>query len=218
METCIGIISYLPDNQSRLTRFIKLKELIKKCNNIFDVPIIIIAQNWDDSNINSIKIDTGKIIIYNYKNKLGITGARRMLRKYFLESKFDYLIMLDDDSVLVGNYSDGRKYLKQIEDNPDKFGIFKEQLLKLFAISKYMYSLIDFPNGEAENGDFFEDMYLIKGLTKLYPDRKFRFVRNGLNEYSNSANDPDSTWFHKQFNKHDIGDKTRSMIYSLRKA
>ena len=116
METCIGIISYLPDNQSRLTRFIKLKELIKKCNNIFDVPIIIIAQNWDDSNINSIKIDTGKVIIYNYKNKLGITGARRMLRKYFLESKFDYLIMLDDDSVLVGNYSDGRKYLKQIEN------------------------------------------------------------------------------------------------------
>ena len=67
METCIGIISYLPDNQSRLTRFIKLKELIKKCNSIFNIPIIIIAQNWDESNINSIKIDTGKDLLIERK-------------------------------------------------------------------------------------------------------------------------------------------------------
>ena len=56
-----------------------------------------------------------------------------------------------------------------------------------------MFKEVDYPEGEAENGDFFEDMYLIMLLNKLYPENKFLFTRNTLNDISDSANDPNST-------------------------
>ena len=102
--------------------------------------------------------------------------------------------MLDDDCVLSGTVSGGREYIKQIEDHPDGFGIFKSLLLKLFAISKEVYKSIDFPDLEAANGDFFEDMYLILALSKKYPSKKFNFKRNNsLMEESNSSSDNLST-------------------------
>ena len=132
MKICIGIISYLPDDKElRSIRIDRLNKTILDCNRLFNLPILIIAQNWND-------------------------------------------FTLDYDNVEV-----------------------------------------DYPEGEAENGDFFEDMYLIMLLNKLYPENKFLFIRNTLNDISDSANDPNSTWYHKQFNKHDIGDRTRAMIKEL---
>lgn len=98
------------------------------------------------------------IIIYSYKSRLGITEARRELRKRFLESSYDYLIMLDDDIVLIGNKEAANRYIRQIDDNPGKFGTFKQLTLQLFAISKEMFNLIDYPKGSPDSGDFFEDM------------------------------------------------------------
>ena len=46
MKICIGIISYLPDDPKiRAARKEKLKNLIIKCNEIFNLPIIMVAQN-----------------------------------------------------------------------------------------------------------------------------------------------------------------------------
>lgn len=46
MNVCIGIISYLPPDQDiRSQRLEKLNKLITKCDEIFKLPIIIIAQN-----------------------------------------------------------------------------------------------------------------------------------------------------------------------------
>lgn len=46
MDICIGIISYLPDApEIRKARLEKLNNLLKKCDEIFKLPIIIIAQN-----------------------------------------------------------------------------------------------------------------------------------------------------------------------------
>lgn len=211
MKICIGIISYFPDDKElRNIRIDRLNKTILDCNRLFNLPILIIAQNWND-----FTLDYDNVITFYY-DKLGITGARKELRNKFLTSDFDYLIMLDDDAKLVGTSSDASLYLDQIENHPGKwYGIYKSQLLKLFAISKDMFREVDYPEGEAENGDFFEDMYLIMSLNKLYPNNKFLFTRNTLNDISDSANDPNSTWYHKQFNKHDIGDRTRAMIKEL---
>ena len=92
----IGIISWLPNDDTRSIRQKRLEELLVKCDLLFNLPIIIIAQNWDKS----IKI-TENCVIFNF-DKLGITEARKRLREKFIESEFDYLIMLDDDSELVG--------------------------------------------------------------------------------------------------------------------
>lgn len=46
MDKCIGIISYLPDDINvREYRKDKLLKLINTLNNLFNLPIIIIAQN-----------------------------------------------------------------------------------------------------------------------------------------------------------------------------
>lgn len=210
MKICIGIISYFPDGDKRNVRIDRANKVIDDCNRLFNLPILIIAQNWNDLECNK-----SNVTVFKY-DKLGITGARKKLREVFLDSEYDYMIMLDDDAKLVGTQEDAKTYLHQIEMHPgSRYGIYKTYLLKLFAISKDMFREIDYPAGEAENGDFFEDMYLIMALEKKWPSRKFLFTRTSLNDVSDSANDPDSTWYHKQFNKHDIGDRTRSMIKEL---
>ena len=144
MNIAIGIISYLPDDRKiRENRLYKLRMLLKKCEALFNLPIILIAQNWKDTSILN-----KSIIEYRYEEKLGITGARKELRKKFLESSFDYLNMLDDDCSIGG--SDASAYLKQIQNNPDCFIEFKKTLLKLFAISKKIFALQDFPDLEPE--------------------------------------------------------------------
>ena len=131
--------------------------------------------------------------IFKYKNKLGITGARRELRKVFLESDYGYLIMLDDDIQLAGDKKSADNYLKQIDNHPEAFGTFKQLTLQLFAISKEMFGKIDYPEGEIVDGDYFEDMWLIMALKKLYPDKYFSFTRGTLDPVANAANDQYST-------------------------
>lgn len=192
MNICIGIISYLPDESSdRNVRLSRLHSLLIKCDSIFKKDIVIIAQNWHDVTLP--KLQHTNITIYKYPNKLGITGARIKLREKFLASKYDYLIMLDDDADVKGTELDGLLYLQQIEAHPGMYGVFKELLLKFFAISKEMYSKIEFPKLEAEKGEIFEDMYLIMALNKKYPDKKYVFKRNGLDDISNSGSDKYST-------------------------
>ncbi|MBQ6628015.1 MAG: hypothetical protein IJH65_04285 [Methanobrevibacter sp.] len=46
MNICVGIISYLPDDpEVRQKRLNKLNTLVTKCDELFKLPIIIIAQN-----------------------------------------------------------------------------------------------------------------------------------------------------------------------------
>ena len=120
LSKVIGIISYLPDDKEvREYRKNKLSALIDKAISLFNLPIMIIAQNYSEEDIWDIKNKDNKILIYDYIHKLGITGARKVLREKFLKSSYDYLIMIDDDVELIGNSSD--KYLSQIDENPDCF-------------------------------------------------------------------------------------------------
>ena len=131
MNKVIGIISYLPDDEmKRKIREEKISYLIRTCDELFDLPIIIVAQNWKDFNVDCCQL-------YSYDKPLGIVEARRKLRKIFLESGYDYLIMLDDDCELTGDKESADKYLEQINNNPGKYGIFKTNLLKLFAQSMF---------------------------------------------------------------------------------
>lgn len=213
MKVCIGIISYLPKNKIiRNNRLSKLISLLDRCNELFDLPIIIIAQNWGDIDISHYK----NVEVYSYEDKLGIVGARKELRKHFLNSSYDYIIMLDDDCELRGTKEAANNYLDQIYKHPNMCGLFNDTLLKLFAISKDLFSKIDFNDGKVEDGDFFEDILFVNTLKKLYNDKLFTFNKNGLYEISNNYNDPLSTWYRGQFNKREIGDRTRSILANLK--
>lgn len=215
MKICIGIISYFPEKiKIRNNRLCKLIKLIEKCNELFDLPIYIIAQNWKDLDISMYK----NVNIIKYENRLGIVGARKELRKWFLESNYDYLIMLDDDCELKGNKESGNKYIDQIKNHPGMCGLFNQTLLKLFAISKELFKEIDYGDGSVEDGDFFEDILFVNSLKKLYSNKIFIFNKNGLYEISNNYNDPLSTWYTGQFNKKEIGDRTRKILEKIKEA
>ena len=193
----IGIISYLPDNDSvRTVRISKLRELIFKCNSILNLPIYVVIQNYREedkclTNLHNVTISE------NY-SKLGITGARRKLREWFLNSKYDYLIMLDDDCKLYGDRQSGLDYIKQIDEHPNKFYEFNSTLLKLFAISKELFRLEDYEDINAESGEGFEDRVFVNKLRKRYPESQYTFKKSALREESVSTKDKYSTWYTNQ--------------------
>ena len=197
MRKLIGIISYLPDNREvRKNRIDKLRRLINKCSYLFRLPIYIVIQNWEKQDIEAISLLPYVTLSPNY-DKLGIVGARKKLREYFISSDYDYLIMLDDDCDLNGG--SGRDYLKQIDENPDCFIEFRGTLLKLFAISKTIFKEVDYENVNPENGEGFEDRIFVGKLRDKFPDRERRFKQPcGISENSISTRDPDSTWYKDQ--------------------
>lgn len=198
MNKAIGIISYFPDSRIRDIRKNKLKSLIIKCREIFSLPIIIIAQNYTSQDIDDINKLSSEIMICSVKDKLGITGARKYLRNIFLSSDYEYLIMLDDDCTISGDRKSGQLYLKQIDDNPNKFYEFNRTLLKLFAISKTIFRQVDYEDVNPENGDAFEDRVFVETLRIKFPNDRYIFNKHNLSEHSVSTKDIYSTWYTNQ--------------------
>ena len=197
LSKVIGIISYLPDNDNiRQNRKVKLDKLIADCNRLFNLPIMLIAQNYREDElwyyINKYK----NIILFYYPNKLGITGARKELRKRFLASEYEYLIMLDDDIELIGN--SGKEYLNQIDSNPNCFIENNKSRLQLFAISKYILSKHEFNDIEAERGEGFEDRIFFYTLCKKFPEAHKKFRNTGVIEKAIATGDANSTWYKNQ--------------------
>ena len=196
----IGIISYLPnDKRLRDIRLDKLtKLLLKICGLFANQTILIIAQNYNSDELQYILTRfRNNIIVEAFDKPLLITGARKELRRYFLEeTDADYLIMLDDDCYVDGYSSD--KYLSQIRENPDCFIEFAKSRLKLFAISRYCLDKVDFPNINPENEEGFEDRIWVAELRKQLPEKQRFFKDTGLVEYSKATRDEDSTWYKNQ--------------------
>jgi len=195
-----GIISYFPDEDSdyhiemRRERSRRFRELLFKLDELWpDVDIMVIAQNWQDFELPQIK---NKITVYHY-GKLGILGARRELRKRFLASDYDYLIMLDDDFIVSS--TDPQAFLDEIDKHPDGFGAIRRapSPLPFFSISKYIYSLVDMPNIDPEKGEGFEDDVFSATCFARFPDRGFMFPEGLANDASFHYKGPGecpSTW------------------------
>lgn len=193
MNKCIGIISYLPDNKEiRDSRISLLNNLINFLDSKFNLPIIIVAQNYKNYIPNS-----SNIILYEF-NKLGIVGARNKLREIFLNSNYDCLIMLDDDCQLYGTKEGVKDYLIQLDNNPNMFYEFNKTLLKLFAISKELFKEIKFENINPENEEGFEDRIFVNTLRKKFPTKQYIINKHNLEEISVSTQDNLSTWYTNQ--------------------
>lgn len=152
MNPCIGIVSYLPNNEFREVRFNNCKKLISQLNSIFNIPIIIIEQNYCDLTLN-----TDNLIEYKFNEKLGIAKARRTLRQKFLESDFDYIILFNDDDFVEGTYEEGQDFIKKLYQHPNTFFAQKNSLFCGMCISRRLFEVVDIPNLEAEKNEGYED-------------------------------------------------------------
>lgn len=192
MNACIGIISYFPDNEHRAVRIARCAALIAKCKEVFaGLPILIVAQNWRD------EIPADGITVYPYAEALSIVGARKELRKKFLESGYDWIILFDDDCALEGTSGDGLRLLQALTQNPGKY-LAKDNQFKLCAISRGIYSQFDIPALSVEAGTGIEDMAYFAILARSAPQARITgFEWGGLGDGSVWMNDAATTW-HRQ--------------------
>lgn len=223
IKKVFGIISYFPDNDSayhietRRERSRRFKELLVRLEELWpDVDILVIAQNWQDFEMPILK---NKTTIYRYEQKLGILGARRELRKQFLASDYDYLIMLDDDGRIL--QANPEKYMEEIDNHPDGVGVIRHKMcpLMFLAISKTIYSQIDMPDVDPEKGQGFEDDVFVAQCFSAFPDKAFDFSKDCIEEFSLHYNGPGkcpSTWAREsKFDWDYMRSNTNNLLYSI---
>lgn len=204
LSKCIGIISYFPDDvDAREVRKKRCFELFDSLTKWFKLPVILIAQNWTDEDYLELnKHITGYEVKINKYAKLGITKARITLRQKFIDDEFDYMIMLDDDSVIRTTKKGVKNYLKEIDSHPDMFGLFRFSFLRLAAISKSAYSKLGMDFVEKyppEDTGCWEDHCFVHTFANLWPDKMFRFSRHDIEEVSEySQHDDYSCWYNGQ--------------------
>lgn len=188
MKICVGIISYLPEDDSkREVRLNRLQSLLNQLNTHFNLPILIIAQNWKDFKVN------GNITVFTY-DRLGITKARMILREHFLNSVYDYMIMLDDDMELSDDQAEYDAYLNFIEKTKREYYFVKNFLNNFSCISKQAFKKLTYdPNINAENGTGYED-WIFHEKCKKYLDSVEISTNLPKYERSHFLRDEYSTW------------------------
>ena len=112
----IGIISYLPDNEFREKRKNIHQEQIKWLRELygFDQEIHVIAQNYYENDY----IDG--ISYFKYDIPLGSSCCRNKLLEKFYSSDEDYILMLDDDT-LIYPYYHMDIMMKEFQTKPQKY-------------------------------------------------------------------------------------------------
>lgn len=184
----IGICSYFPNGNDRAIRMHRFKLLLKQLDQYFkNVPIIIVAQNWNGYKPTE-EVSSG-LTIFDFSEKLGILRARRTLRQKFLETHYDHIILFDDDCVISENGMElCGELLERAKANPKGFAFckktdvanpdqedepYKPSQLNLCVISRYIFLREDFPNTDPEKNAGYEDNIFSYLLHHKYRDLEF---------------------------------------------
>lgn len=205
IKPCFGIVSYFPWEQpERKQRQDRLDRLVNQLSNYWpNIPIMVISQQWKFYTIEG--KCKNKIHRFDYP-KLGILGARQELRKHFLESEYDYLIMFDDDAIIEGNKELANKYIEELNNHPEGFCFIKgkgsspytdynDSQLNLCAISRYIYEKEPIPNIDPQKSEAFEDRIWSTLLHFKYADKEFD-APTGIRcvHFKNEKEPVPSTW------------------------
>ena len=197
-----GIVSWLPSEEpNRTQRVERLNKMLQQLVDIFgeDIHFMFVAQNWKDYQLPSF-IKNAHVFRYD---KLGILGARKTLGKHFLESRYDYLIMCDDDLILETSDFFSRDYFfEELNKHPQGFVFLRYGWSLTFcAVSKYIYSQTPMVDIDPEKGEGYEDTVWPWLLHYKHPSNEFtlsgiKFVQHEAKYHK----DHKSTWDSKNVN------------------
>ena len=196
LSKVFGIPSWLPDKESdRRLRIERLNRLFRRIVDLFgDVNFLIVAQNWGDYKPPKF---VKNIEVHNY-NKLGILGARKELGRLFLESKYDYLIMCDDDCLIeVDGPLIADAYMDELNFHPNGFIFlqYNAAQLNMCAISRYIYSREPMVDIDPEKNEGYEDTIYCNLLHYKYPDNEFNTIHGiKCTQFLNKSEQVPSTW------------------------
>lgn len=200
-KLCIGIPSWLPDDdESRILRIDRLNRLINQIKELFDLPIIFIAQNWKDYKPN---YSNCQIIS---KDRLGILKARKLLFKTFLDSDYTHIMLFDDDAIIEGTKELCSEYVDNITNynkvfafvsggSSCKYTPYCDSQLNLCCISKELYKECPLPNIDPQQNEGFEDRVWSTLLHIVYSKYEQQ-VPKGLKciHFKNKNEKAPSTW------------------------
>lgn len=179
MKKCIGIISYLPDNEDRTKRKEAFRQEIIKLDQTLNLPIIVVTQNYKEEDK---EIFSDNCILFEYE-KLGVTKARKKLRKHLLESKYDMFILFDDDELILSdNYA--KKFLDFIDKHKDSCITYYLAYLRGFAISRKILSQVPFAPIDAQKLEGWDDALYYFSIRKLFPKQCFEFNEEAKRDFA----------------------------------
>lgn len=212
IKKCFGIISWFPDDvKARAQRIARFEQLLKQLNCYWPTtPIMIIAQNWGNY---TTPIINNPLIIH-HAGKLGITGARKELRKKFLESDFQFLITLDDDTIIkINSQKDAYDIMLTVDSNRNGFSfrrgpdtipgtIYGPGHLIFAFISRKILEELDFPDISAADEEGYEDCIYAHLCYYVHPELEFDYPKGIKIDFFEIQRGIPSTWYHnKNFNK-----------------
>jgi len=212
MKKCFGIISWFPDDKTaRAKRIARFEQLLKQLNYYWPTtPIMIIAQNWGNY---TTPIINNPLIIH-YAEKLGITKARKELRKKFLESDFQFLITLDDDTIIkVNSQKDAYNMMLIVDNNKNGFSFrrgpdtipgtfYGPGHLILAFISRKILEELDFSNISAVDEEGYEDCIYAHLCYYVHPELEFDYPKGiGIDFFAIQRGVPSTWYYNKDFNK-----------------
>ena len=115
----VGIISYLPSDTTKRTKRLKASTLqLEWLHKVYNKPnVLFIAQNYAE---NELPIKYENIIIDRYDKGLGCGGARNKVLEKFYSSDYDWLLLMDDDTIIDDKYFP-ELFMHDIIDNFEKF-------------------------------------------------------------------------------------------------
>ena len=116
MKTLIGQISYLPNTEVRTKRLEAAQFQLSFMHDLLpNTPIISVAQAYDASECIYDYVDYKM-----YENGIGPAKARNVILAEFYNSDYDWLLLLDDDTVFYPYY-DYEQFIQEILTDEEKF-------------------------------------------------------------------------------------------------
>lgn len=118
MSMMIGIISYMPnDEKLRAKRLKAAYAQIDWLEWLFpSSSFIVMAQNYLESDY----LDDERVIYMKKDKPIGAGEARNLILKLFYNTDYDWVFLLDDDTVTFPYYQ-YEDFIHDVANNPDKF-------------------------------------------------------------------------------------------------